>query len=185
MPMTAQQAEELGPKVAFKTNLLMDALLSPNIGVETPVAPRWTLDFSFEINAWKLSHQRRWKHWFVQPEFRYWIGKRMSGHFLAINATGGQYNVSGVGASLNLLGTDFSAIRDYRFQGWMLGAGIAYGYTWHFTPHWAIEGEIGIGYFGTHYRRYHCKGCGKLDEDHLTHNYYGPTKAAVNLVYAF
>lgn len=185
LPISAQKNDEKVPKVALKTNLLMDALLSPNIGFETPIAPKWTLDFTFEINAWKMSHQRRWKHWLVQPETRYWLGSPMSGHFFAITAMGGQYNFSGVGNSLKFLGTDFSLLNKYRYQGWILGAGVAYGYTWRFKPHWSLEGEIGIGYAGSHYKRFLCTGCGKLDQDHITHNYFGPTKAAVNLVYVF
>lgn len=34
-----------------KTNLLSDALLNPNIGVELGLAPKWTLDVSGQINA--------------------------------------------------------------------------------------------------------------------------------------
>ena len=55
-----------GQNVAVKTNLLSDAILSPNIGVEIGLAPKWTLDVSGQMNAWTLSHDRRWKHWAIQ-----------------------------------------------------------------------------------------------------------------------
>lgn len=57
--------------VALKSNLLADGFLSPNLGVEIGLAPKWTLDVSGQFNAWTLSHGRRWKHWLVQPEARY------------------------------------------------------------------------------------------------------------------
>ena len=57
---------------AFKTNLLTDALLSPNIGAEIGLAPKWTLEATYQINAWSVSGHN-WKHWFLQPEARYFL----------------------------------------------------------------------------------------------------------------
>ena len=80
-------------KVAVKTNVLYDASATVNAGVEIGLAPQWTLDVSGNINAWDMSRGRKWKHWFVQPEARYWLCDRFSGHFLAVHAHGGQYNI--------------------------------------------------------------------------------------------
>ena len=88
-------AEVKSQTVAIKTNLLYDALMNINGGVEIGLAPKWTLDVSGDYNGWKLSHQRQWKHWMVQPEARYWFCDRFQGHFLALHAHGGQYNVGG------------------------------------------------------------------------------------------
>lgn len=83
------------------------------------------------------------------------------------------------------LGTDFRKLKDYRFQGWMAGAGIAYGYSWILDKRWNIEAEIGIGWVYTRYDMFECADCGqKVDTNH-PHNYVGPTKAAINLVYTF
>ena len=61
-------------KVAVKTNLLYDIpALTANAGVEFGLASRWTLDVSANYNGWTLSRDRRWKHWLVQPEARYWV----------------------------------------------------------------------------------------------------------------
>lgn len=40
-----------GQSVAVKTNLLADGLLSPNLGVEIGLAPKWTLDVDGQLNA--------------------------------------------------------------------------------------------------------------------------------------
>ncbi|MCM1022077.1 MAG: DUF3575 domain-containing protein, partial [Muribaculum sp.] len=40
---------------AIKTNLLYDATLNANAGVEVRLAPKWTLDVSGNINAWEFS----------------------------------------------------------------------------------------------------------------------------------
>lgn len=59
-----------GQKAALKTNVLYDAFMNINVGMEVGLAPRWTLDITGDFNAWTLSHDRRWKHWIVQPEAR-------------------------------------------------------------------------------------------------------------------
>lgn len=79
-------------KVALKTNIVQDALLDPNIGVEVGLAPKWTLDVTGQLNAWTIGDGHRWKHWLVQPEARYWFCERFAGHFLGFHALGGQYN---------------------------------------------------------------------------------------------
>ncbi len=76
-----------GQDVAVKTNLLYDiAAFTANAGVEVGLAPRWTLDVSANYNGWTLSGDRRWKHWLVQPEARYWFCDRFAGHFIAGHA---------------------------------------------------------------------------------------------------
>ena len=35
----------------------------------------------------------------------------------------------------SMLGTDFGKLKDYRFQGWFVGAGVAYGYAWVLGRH--------------------------------------------------
>jgi len=171
--------------VALKTNLLADGFLNPNLGIETGIAPKWTIDVSGQFNGWTLSHGRRWKHWAVQPEARYWFCDRFAGHFLGLHAHGGQYNIGGIDGKINLLGTDARKLEDTRYQGWFAGAGIAYGYAWILGQHWNIEAEIGIGYSYTRYDRFQCAGCGRKIETDRPHHYIGPTKAAINLVYLF
>ncbi|MEZ3550072.1 MAG: DUF3575 domain-containing protein [Muribaculaceae bacterium] len=170
--------------VALKTNLISDAALSPNLGVEVGLAPKWSLDISGQMNLWTINNHK-WKHWLVQPEARYWFCRRFAGHFLGIEAHGGQYNAGNINLDLNMLGTDFRKLRHQRVQGWFAGGGITYGYAWPVHPHWNIEAEIGIGYSYTRYDSYPCNSCGtKIDNDRV-HNYVGPTKAAINIVYLF
>lgn len=171
--------------VALKTNLLYDATATINLGIEFGLAPKWTLDISGNLNAWSFSHQRMWKHWLVQPEARYWLCDRFSGHFFAIHAHGGQYNVGNLDNSIDFLGSDLSKLDDYRYEGWFVGAGVGYGYAWILGKHWNIEAEIGIGYAYTQFDKYECEGCSKKVEEDKDHHYVGPTKAAINLVYVF
>ena len=76
-------------------------------------------------------------------------------------------------------------LKDTRYQGWFIGAGVSYGYAFILGRHWNLETEIGLGYSYTRYDRYRCSGCGKKVETDKPHHYMGPTKAAINLVYLF
>lgn len=172
-------------EVAVKTNLVADALANVNVGAEVGVAPKWTVELTGELNAWKFSHGRTWKHWLVMPEARYWLCDRFSGHFFGAEAHAGQYNIGGFNGHWNFLGTDARKLKDSRFQGWFAGAGVTYGYAWILDRHWNIEGEIGLGYSYTRYDRYPCATCGTKTESGKSHNYVGVTKAAINLVYLF
>ncbi|WP_455497290.1 DUF3575 domain-containing protein [Coprobacter sp.] len=172
-------------KAAVKTNLFSDAFMNVNLGIEVGLTPKWTLDLTGELNGWTLSHNRRWRHWVVQPEARYWFCDRFSGHFVGAHLHGGQYNIGGFNGRINFLGTDARKLRNARFQGWFVGAGVAYGYAWILNRHWNLEAEIGFGYSYTRYDRFKCTGCGKKVEADKLHHYIGPTKAAVNLVYLF
>lgn len=177
--------ETKAQKVALKTNLLYDATATVNAGLEFALAPKWTFDVSGNLNAWNMPNGRKWKHWMAQPEARYWLCDRFSGHFFGLHVHGGQYNIGGLRNNIRFLGTDFSRLTDERFQGWFAGVGIGYGYSWILGKHWNFELEIGFGYSYTLYDTFECAGCGKKVEENLDHHYVGPTKAAINLVYLF
>lgn len=170
--------------VGIKTNLIPDAALSPNLGIEIGLANKWTLDISGEVNFWDVNNHK-WKHWLAQPEIRYWLCDRFAGHFFGLHAIGGQYNVGNIKNSIHFLGSDFSQLTHYRYQGWGAGAGIAYGYAWPLSKHWNFEAEIGIGWIYTRFDKYPCADCGTRLEHNKAHNYVGPTKAALSFEYIF
>lgn len=177
-------------KAGIKTNLVYDATATINAGIELPIAKKWTLDISGNFNAWKFGKiktnnpsadqdgaRRRWKHWMLQPELRYWLCERYTGHFFGFHALGGEYNVGGTGP--------FTSIKNHRYQGWAAGAGLGYGHSWILNLHWNIEAELALGYIYTRRDKFRCAGCGRKTEHNRSKNYFGPTKAALNLVYTF
>lgn len=186
--------ESFGENVrgAVKTNLFYDAVVwTLNLGGEVSVAPDWTVDLSFNCNAWTVGH-RKWKHWLIQPEARWWFGgpkppagRAFGGHFLPFHIYGGQFNFGNMRNNVRFLGTDWSRLTNERFQGWMFGFGVGYGYSFLLGRHWSLEAEIGIGYAYTRYDAFPCADCGNKSEENAVHHYVGPTKVAVNLIYAF
>ena len=148
------------------------------------LAPKWSFDLSGNLNAWTVN-SHKWKHWMVQPEVRYWFCQELQGHFVGAHALGGQYNVGNIDLGFKMLGTDFRNLKDRRYQGWYGGLGVAYGYSWILGRHWNLEAELGLGWIYTKYDVYPCAHCGtKLAKDR-SHNYFGPTKVALNIVHVF
>ena len=171
--------------VVVKTNLLYDIIATANLGIEFKVAPKWTVDISGNLNAWTFSDNKKWKHWVLQPEARYWLCERFNGHFVGAHLVGGIYNMGNWNTDFTFLGTDFGQLKEHRYEGWLVGAGIAYGYHWMLGRPWSVEAEIGIGYVYTQADKYECPRCGEQLENNKPHHYVGPTKAAVNLIYVF
>lgn len=174
-----------GRETALKTNILYDATATVNLGIEQAVAPKWSLDLSANLNAWNMQKGARWKHWLVQPEARYWFCQSLDGHFLAMHALGGQYNV-GHWTDGGLWGINsIEKFKHNRYQGWFVGAGVGYGYAWALSKHWNLEAEIAVGYIYTRYDTYECENCGRKISENKDYHYVGPTKAALSLVYVF
>ena len=171
---------------AIKTNLLYDATATLNLGAEVGLAPRWTFDLSGNYHPWDLPSRPMIRHAMLQPEVRYWFCDRFSRHFLGVHALGGIYNFSNLPTSeIHILGNDLSYLADSRVQGWFAGGGVAYGYDFILGEHWNLELEIGLGYVYTKYDQYECKECGLQLAYQVPEHYFGPTKAAISLVYLF
>lgn len=171
---------------AVKTNLLYDATTTINVGAEVGLSPKWTLDLSANFNGWTFGdNNKKWKHWLIQPELRYWLCERFNGHFFGAHLVGGVYNLSNLDMDFKLFGTDFGSLKGHRYEGWMTGIGVAYGYHWMLSRRWSLEGVIGLGYIYTRADKYLCPRCGEQLEDNEPHHYFGPTKAALNLIYVF
>ena len=163
---------------AVKSNLLYDATTTLNLGVEVGLAPKWTLDVSGNYNPWTFSDDKKLKHWMVQPEGRYWLCERFNGHFFALHALGGEFNLS----NLDLPFGTFSALENSRAQGWFAGGGVGYGYHWILGNRWSLEAELGLGFIHANYKRYECGHCGEM-LGHGHKNYLGLTKAALSIIY--
>lgn len=166
--------------IGIKTNLLMDATRTINLGAEVALGKKSTLDLYANYNPWEYGEHKMMKMLMIQPEYRYWFCDRFNGHFIGIHAHAGVYQFAGLKVPFGI----WDDLEDHRFKGHFYGAGISYGYQWVFSKHWNLEGNIGVGYTNFQYEKFKCKNCEpKVDEGHK--NYVGPTKAAVSLIYLF
>ncbi|ULB34000.1 MULTISPECIES: DUF3575 domain-containing protein [Proteiniphilum] len=161
--LTAQQT-------GIKTNTVFLVTASPNMGIEFGLGEKFSLSIEGGYNPFQLKPELFWKHWFVQPELRRWYCHRYAGSFWGIHTFYAGYNV------------DVPKITRSRFEGSLYGAGVSYGYSWMLNNKWNLEATIGAGYARMLYDKYECGDCGeKLGS--YSRNYYGPSKAAVSLIY--
>lgn len=168
--------DDVLPTFAIKTNVLYDLTATINLGVEFKVARKLTIDIPVSHNPFTFSGKRKWKHTLVQPELRYWLSAAFAGHFVGAHTHLASYNVSNV--------PGISKTKGYRYEGWLTGAGVSYGYHKALSNQWAIEGTIGAGYAYSEYDKFECKDCGEKLGREKKH-YFGPTKAGISLIYTF
>lgn len=165
-------------EVGIKNNLLYDATLTPNLGLEIGLGKKSTLDINVGYNPFTFSDMKKFKHWLVQPEYRFWTCEKFNGTFFGIHAHGGEFSV----ARLKLPFGAFPSLRDHRYEGYFFGGGISVGYQWILSKRWNIETSIGAGYAHIKYDKFPCPDCGpKIKSDHF--NYWGVTKATISLIY--
>ncbi|HML66125.1 MAG TPA: DUF3575 domain-containing protein [Dysgonomonas sp.] len=165
-------------EVAIKSNLAYWATATPNLGMEFALGRKSTLDISGGLNPFEFSDNKRFKHWLVQPEYRWWFCEAFNGHFLGIHAHGAQFNVGGWDIPIGRL----DVFKDKRYEGYLYGGGISYGYQWVLTNRWNFEFNIGAGYARIHYDEYPCKDCG-TKQDEGNYNYWGVTKVGLSFIY--
>ena len=167
-------------QVAIKTNVPLDIVRIPNLGFEVGLSKRVTLDVPFYYNPWKFSDNKQLKLSMVQPEVRYWLCDKFNGHFFGVHGMGGAYNTTGI----DLPFTPFEDLANYRYKGHFYGGGISYGYQHILNRFWSLEATIGFGYAHVRYKQYPCETCAQ-QTGKGTENYFGPTRAALNLIYVF
>ncbi len=168
------------PTFVAKTNLLYGgATLTPNLGIEIGLGRRTSLEFTGSYNPWNLKgsleSNKKLVHMILKPEFRYWFCERYNGHFVGVDAIYARYNI---GTHTVPLLFD----KKYRYDGTAIGGGITYGYQWMLGKRIGLEVAVGAGYMKLDYDRYDCAACNR-DGVKMSKTYFGPTNAAVNLVF--
>lgn len=178
-------------KTAIKTNLFYWATTTPNLQVEFALSKKTTLELGAGINTFvlkkadgptiegvTLGRESKFKHWLIQPEYRYWTCEVFNGHFFGLHLHGAQFNVGGIDVPVGRLKT----FKDHRYEGYLYGAGVSYGYQWVLNRRWNIELSLGGGFARVHFNEFPCTTCGsKLDEGDYT--YWGVTKTALSIIY--
>ena len=159
--------------VAVKTNLFYDAMTTMNLGAEVAFNKHLTLDVSGNYNPWTLSNDQSFRHWLVQPEFRYWIHEKFNGHFFGIH---------GIYTDIDCAGKDFMSIIDSKYDGYGYGGGVSYGYQLYISPHWNIEFTAGFGFVYFEYDKSSYPADG-VSASRYRNNYIGPTKVGISIMY--
>ena len=163
--------------MALRTNLLYDAALTPNIGLEVALGDHFSLAADW-FYTWISFDQRHfyWQTYGGYLTFRYYFGKanaeqRLTGHHVGIYGTALTYDV------------EFGGI-GYQAAKFGFGGGVEYGYSLNVARNLTIDFNVGVGYQGGEYKRYMPTDDGTGHYVWLsTHkrNWIGPTKAEISL----
>lgn len=164
--------------IAIKNNLVFDATLTPNLGLEFALGKKITLDISGNYNPFTFSDNKKFQHWLAQPELRFWTCEKFAGTYFGIHALAGEYDV----ANIDLPSDWIRNLANNRFEGYFYGGGVSVGHQWVLGKRWNLEASIGAGYARVEYDKY---GPLKSDpkKDSGTYNYFGVTKASLSLIY--
>lgn len=165
------------PRAAIKSNILHYAAATPNIGVEFGLAPRWSLDIALGMNPGKFDrNDGSLRHWYIQPEGRYWFRRVFEGHFIGLHGSALQFDLND---------TRIGMIKDFRgkrYEGHAIGAGVSWGYHLPIGARWSMEFGLGVGYLYMDYREYEGVESSAYKRNNDKH-YFGPTKVSISLMF--
>ena len=167
-------------KIGVKNNLLYDATLTPNLGLEIGLGAKTTLDLTGGYQWWDIDKDKgkKFRHWLAQPELRFWSCERFNGFFWGIHLHGGEFNVGGIELPFGA----FPSLKESRYEGYFYGGGVSVGKQWIIGRRWNLEASIGAGYARVHYDKYECGNCG-LWQKKDNKNYFGVTRATLSFIY--
>lgn len=176
-PAQPEPTDTLSPfYMAVKTNMLYDAVIVPNIGIEFYLGKNWSISANW-MYAWWKTDKRHWWWRTYGGDFavRKWLGKAaknkpLTGHHLGIYG--------------QMLTYDFEVgQKGYLADKWSYGGGIEYGFALPIAKRLNIDFTLGLGYLGGKYKEYipidNCYVWQATKDRH----WFGPTKLEVSLVW--
>lgn len=176
-------SDSQGVPLALRTNLLFDAVITPNIGVEYFVNQRTSILLNVWYAWWNNSkHSRSWRTYGADVEARWWLAPQTNGchtgHHVGICAQALLYDFK-LGKYGYLSGNTASTIWDRPT--W--GVGISYGYSWKIGKNLNMDCSLGLGHLSGIYQKYHSEDGYNIWNSSHKLRYWGVTKAEVSLVW--
>ena len=161
--------------IHLSTNMLYDAALVPNVGVEYAFGRHWSAKVNAMYAWW--SNDSRHRYWRVaggSVELRRWLGSKVSafllkGHHVGVYAGAYKYDFE-LGGTGNMADFNYSV-------------GVSYGYSMPIGRKLSLDMGLSFGYIGGEYTKYdHEDGCYVWLAD-MRRNYFGVTRAEASLVW--
>lgn len=160
----------------IRTNMLYDALLVPNGGLDIYLGKNWSIDAYWMYAWWKSDRVHNyWRTYGGDVELRKWLGsaakrKPLTGHH--------------IGAYAQIVTYDFElGGRGYLADRWSYAAGVSYGYSLPVAKRLNIDFSIGLGYMGGEYKEYLPQDGHYVWQSTKRRHWIGPTKAEISLVW--
>ena len=161
--------------MAFRTNMLYDAALTPTIGVDFHLGRNWTLGANWSYAWW---HKDSWSYY-----HRVYGGDINLRKYFGASARRRPLSGHHIGVYAQALTYDF----EYGSTGYLselsYGGGLEYGYSLPVSRTLNIDFSIGCGYLGGEYKVYDPIDDHYVWRETRQRHWYGPTKAEISLVW--
>ena len=162
--------------MAVKTNLLYDALVIPNIGLEFYLGRGWSVAGNWMYTWFKNDNRYRYHRVYGGDlEVRRRLGAKkgrspLTGHHVGLYGLLLTYDLEWGG-------------KGYLGDRWSYGGGISYGYSAPVGRRLNLDFTLGIGYLGGEYYEYVPQEGHYLWQATKKRRWFGPTKAEISLVW--
>lgn len=188
--VTAQEPEIIQPEerkpfyMSVKTNMLYDALLVPNIGLEFYLGKNWSVAGNWMYGWWNTNNKHRyWRTYGGDIAIRKWFGKKadekpLTGHHLGVYGQLFTYDFEWGGKG-HMGGQPGGTLWDEMNY----AAGVEYGYSLPIAYRLNLDFTIGVGYWGGKYYKYTPMDGHYVWQETRNRHWFGPTKAEVSLVW--
>ena len=189
------KSDKLKPnRLALKTNLLYDAALVPNVGIEVNLGKRWTVGLDWLYTWFKNdSRHRYWQGYGGYLGVRKYFGKQANGQRSTVNGqrstVNGQCSQFPTGHHVGVYMTGVTYDVEWGGKGYQaskfgFGGGIEYGYSKRIGKRLDLDFSLGVGFQDGEYKEYEPAND---DTGHYIwlatkkRHWWGPTKAEVTL----
>lgn len=139
----------------LKANAGSALLLIPNIGIETSVGKKTTLQFDVLASFWKSINGRPFELYILVGEYRYHFKEKYNGFY--------------VGANLGFDSYDFTKWNYYDLKVHQVGVGVmagaTIGYQKKLNERWMIDVYLGGGSHQGYYHSYYIETGKRFEED--------------------
>ena len=170
--------------MAVKTNMLYDAAMTPNLGVEFYLGSGFSVLANYQHAWWKNDRKDfYWRIYGADVAARWWFGKEskfkpLSGHHLGLCAQvfTSDFLLNGKGYLTGEVGGNI-----FDRASWSVGA--EYGYSLPIARRFNIDFSVGVGYmWGKYYEYIPIDDCYVWQATKMR-RWFGPTKAEVSFVW--
>lgn len=124
------QTQMKAQRMALTTNLLEDAVATPNLGIDIVLADKQSVSFDASYSPYKLTKVFYNKRMTYRIGYKYWFTQSLYGHY--------------IGADLVASSSDVGLAK-WNFRDQYLGVGVGYGYALIIGKRWNLVPHIGLG----------------------------------------
>ena len=145
--MIAARTSMNAQRIAVTTNVVEDAILTPNVGVDIVLSDRQSITFDTSFAPYQLSKGFSNKCMTFRAGYKYWLNQAFYAHYVGVDA---------VASSSDVVVGQFNSRDEY------VGLGVAYGYSFILGKKLSIVPSIGVGLaYGNSYQGHNHMESGK------------------------